>query len=252
MLEHEYDIMRQVEDQHWWYAALRNMVVKDVRALLKGRNLGSILDAGCGTGGMLQRLHDADSAWQISGIDFSSQAVAYSQQRGLTDVRQGSVNGLPFDSESRDVIVSLDVLYHEGVNESAALAEFARVLKPGGSLILNLPAFEILRGSHDIAVHGARRYTPQRVAEILKQAGLNVEVLHCWNAFLFPPVLVARLLSRFTNKAEAGETKGDLVAPNPVLNAILTGIAAVDTRLTRLLSCLIGTSVYAVASKPAA
>src|SRR4029078_12981412 len=95
-----------------------------------------ILDAGCGTGGMMEVLRREHPAWQISGLDFSPRPTEHTRQRGLTEVTQGSVDALPYADASFDAVVSLDVLYFDGVDEGKAMSEFDRVLKPGGGLRL--------------------------------------------------------------------------------------------------------------------
>jgi SAM-dependent methyltransferase len=213
MNDHEYALMRQVEDSYWWYAVLRESVAVEVRARLAGATDGRILDAGCGTGGMMEALRRENPAWRISGLDFSAEAIGHTRRRGFPDLAQGSVNALPYAGASFDVVVSLDVLYFEGVDETKAMAEFHRVLKPGGALVLNLPAFDMLRGRHDAAVKGVRRYTPARMRELLAQSGLEVLRIHCWNLWLFVPILCWRLLSRVSLARGTAAAKSDLSMP---------------------------------------
>lgn len=242
----QYDIMRQAEDHHWWYKALRGMVARDVVELSKGRARCRILDAGCGTGGMLHWLRAAGGPWELGGLDISPAAVEHTRARGFDHVEAGSVNAIPLADASQDIVLCLDVLYHVDVEPAMALAEMSRVLQPGGHIVLNLAAFDILRGSHDDVVHGARRYTPWAVRQLVQDAGFEVKSVHCWNAWLFPSLLVMRLLSRMSRR----QADGDLRQVDPTLNAVLTGIARADTMATRLLQCPIGTSVYVIASKP--
>jgi ubiquinone/menaquinone biosynthesis C-methylase UbiE len=250
MLKQEYETMRQVEDRHWWYSALRQMVLRDVQDLSIARPECNILDAGCGTGGMLSILQSARKGWHLHGIDASPEAVAFTKERGFSDTTVSCVNDLRFADNSQDIVLSLDVIYHEAVDETAALASLARVLKPGGALILNVAAFDILRGSHDIATHGARRYTPWRVKELVEKAGLTVQTQHCWNAWLFPVLLCVRLLSRLLPAADVSETRGDLSMVRPWINSALKRLAKADTQITRWLRLPIGTSVYVIARKP--
>ena len=250
MHKQEYETMRRVEDQHWWYSALRQMVLRDVQDLGGQCSECSILDAGCGTGGMLSILQSARRGWQLHGIDASPEAVSFTKERGFADTTVSCVNDLGFADNSQDIVLSLDVLYHAAVDETAALASLARVLKPGGALILNVAAFDILRGSHDIATHGARRYTPGRVRELVKKAGLTIQTQHCWNAWLFPVLLCVRLLSRLFPAADVSEARGDLSTVRPWINSTLKRLAKADTHITRWLRLPIGTSVYVIARKP--
>ncbi len=249
MLQHEYHTMRRVEDTYWWYQVLRMEVVKDVASRFPANKPCKLLDAGCGTGGMLHILHETHPEWQITGLDLSPVAVEYCQQRGFVDVVRGSVDEMPFPNASFDVVVNLDVLYHRQVFQDRALCEIARVLKPGALLILNLPAFDVLRGRHDAAVDGIRRYTVKRIPELLGPVGFKLETAFCWNAWLFFPLLSWRLLTRWFKPPSGGGTKSDLSTLPPKINALLAAIGRLDFMVCRLLHLPFGTSVYSVGRK---
>ena len=250
MLQHEYDTMRQVEDAYWWYQVLRAAVTSDLRERFSASAQPRLLDAGCGTGGMLHALRVACPAWETTGIDASPFAVQHCHARGFAQVTQASVDEIPFPDESFDVVLSLDVLYHRDVSEKRAASEIARVVKPGGWIILNLQAFNILRGRHDVAVHGARRYTIRRVRELVESVRLKIEKIFYWNALLFLPLLGWRLLSRLNKRQDEAAVKGDLVQTGPRINAMLHSLGKCDFALCRALRLPFGTSVYTVARKP--
>ena len=130
-----------------------------------------LLDAGCGSGGMLARLREKFPRAKFVGFDVSEHALALTMARKL-DVQfvQGSVNQLPFADGEFDVVLSLDVIYHQAVDDREALREMRRVLRDDGFLIVNVPAFEFLRGGHDIAVNTARRYTRPQLAQLLEES----------------------------------------------------------------------------------
>ncbi|MHB1080071.1 MAG: class I SAM-dependent methyltransferase [Prosthecobacter sp.] len=242
----EYDLMRAVEDRHWWYAVLRGLV----QDALVGRMPphGRLLDAGCGTGGMLEFLQGTMGGLELAGVDVAEDAVRHCHQRGLSTVQSGAVEALEFEDAVFDAVLSLDVLYHAGVNEEKALAEMGRVLRPGGLLVLNLPAFDGLRGSHDVVVSGARRYTICQVRMLLQHSSLAVEMIQYWNAWLFLPLLVWRRLSRM--KAEQEPTwESDLKLTPAWMNSLLAGMGRVDAGLCRKLRLPFGSSVFAVARK---
>ena len=250
MLDQEYETMRRVEDTHWWYRVFRESTVRAVRELTRDHPQARILDAGCGTGGTLARLKAENPAWQLSGLDLSPHAVRHTSERGIENVIEGDVAHLPYEDESMDGIVSLDVLYHRDVNEAAAIAEFLRVLKPGGFLVMNLPAFQFLTGAHDTAVNGVRRYTAARVRELLEPSGFAIARQQYWNAWLFLPLLGWRVLSRLhaSNKAEE-EVSSDLATLPTFANRLLAGFGRIDWALCRALRIPFGTSVFIVATK---
>jgi SAM-dependent methyltransferase len=235
----QHEAMRAVEDRHWWYAVLRRQVLNALSQRLPRD--ARILDAGCGTGGMMGQL---PARWSSIGIDISTVAVDHTQARCL-NACLGSVGDLPFESASFDAVLSLDVLYHADVEPERAMAEVARVLKPGRPLVLNVPAFDALRGSHDQSVGGARRYNACQVQALLARHNLRAEMIHYWNAWLFLPLLLRRLSSRVS----AGTTASDLFLPPRWLNRLLTIVGHVDARACRAFRLPIGTSVFAVATR---
>jgi len=151
------------------------------------------------------------------GIDASPVALGHTLARGLHAIL-GSVDDLPFERASFDAVLSLDVLYHQDVHPEQAVAEIARVLKPGGVLIVNVPAFAVLRGSHDRSVSGARRYNACQVQGLLERHNLKPDIIHYWNGWLFLPLLLRRLVSRLDKDTQAS----DLRMPPRLLNQLLT------------------------------
>ena len=231
----EYHTLRHMEDRHWWYSVLHGLVLDELNGMRAEPT--RLLDAGCGTGGMMAKL----GRWKSVGVDREPAAVLYSMGRGLKDVEQASVNELPFASASFDVVLSLDVLYHAEVDEERALMEMQRVLRADGRLILNVPAFEQLRGAHDAAVGGARRYTLERVRELLAKCNLRIEMIHYWNAWLALPMMLWRRWRR--------SEVSDLSMPPQWANKVLAMMGKFDARCCRALHLPFGSSVFAVASK---
>jgi SAM-dependent methyltransferase len=249
MLAAEYDILRQVEDRHWWHAVLRRQVLLTLAgAALPPR--AQLLDAGCGTGGMLAFLRENCPHLDLDGIDASELAVRHCLTRGLKQVRHGSVHSLPFANDTFDVVLSLDVLYHSGVEQECALAEMRRVLRPGGHLLLNLPAFDCLRGAHDVAVCGARRYKACQVRQMLERHSLTGVNTNFWNAWLFLPLLAWRRMSRLQPGVAEPAAVSDLILPPVWLNRCLSLIGRLDAKMCRLFRVPFGSSVFATAQKP--
>ncbi len=249
MRNREYDIMRTAEDRHWWYKVLHEQVLRELAARLPAR--ARVLDAGCGTGGMLAEIKKHAPQWEIRGTDLAQAAIGHCRARGLQGVRQGNVCELPFENESFDAVLSLDVLYHERVDDCKALQEMSRVLRPGGWLVLNVPAFEELRGAHDEAVCGARRYEACQVRPLVERNNLKLQMIHYWNAWLFLPLLAWRRWSRRPHPGRKGGAVSDLAMPPGWLNGLMTLAGRTDALACRFLGVPFGTSVFAVVGKPA-
>lgn len=248
MLAQEYETMRSVEDDYWWYRVLREITYREISKASGGRYSARILDAGCGTGGTLEFIRKRSPQARLAGFDISPLALNHSRARGLTNIFQGSVEAIALADESQEVVVSLDVLYHEGIDQEQAMQEFHRVLVPGGRLLMNLPAFGCLRGQHDVAVQSARRYTPREVRELHERNGFPVERTFCWNAWLFLPVLLWRKISRKLVK-DVAEAKSDLLLPPVALNNLLILLGGWEAAACRAVRSPMGTSVFSVGVK---
>lgn len=239
----EYDRMRAVEDEHWWYRALRSLVARELARAARGRGPQRLLDVGCGTGRGLARWSEVLGRPSY-GIDLSPDALAHCRARGERLLAQASAGALPFGAAAFDLVVSLDVLCLDGVDEARALAEIHRVLRPGGRLVLNLPAFEALRGEHDRAVRIRHRSTTAEVAALLRSAGFGEVRASYWNTALFPAVWLTRRLRH----GDAEPTSDLALLPRPV-NALLAALVQAEGRLLARVAPPFGTSVLSVAVK---
>ena len=201
----------------WYFRALHGHIWREL-----SRRLGAeaaLLDAGCGTGGLIRRLGPRRVGWKWTGVDFSPLAVELARERcGATaDLRESSVTALPFENGVFDAVVSADVLYHLD-DDSAALREFHRVLRPGGVLVVNVPAYRWLWSYHDEAGHGRRRYGRAELLEKVARAGfVRGRAMH-WN-LLLRPLIIARLdCKRALAYGRAHDLDGNEVG-NPLLPA---------------------------------
>lgn len=241
----EFDAMFAVEDRHWWYVAVRREVERALSDLhpMPGLPL-RVLDAGCGTGGLLAGLRSP--AW-TAGVEISAHGIRLARRRGIRLVH-GSVSALPFADGAFDAVVSIDVLCHAGVEERQAVDEAVRVLRPGGRLLVQVPAFDWLRGAHDAAVWTRRRYRRAEVAALLSGSGLELERSRYRNSLLFPAAALARLTRR--GRLSRDGARSDVRAVPSALNAVLSGVMAIERRIG--VSLPFGLSVFCVAVKPAA
>ncbi len=238
----EYRKMAAVEDGMWYYRALHAHVGRELTAHCGGW-AAKILDAGCGTGGLIRRLTATEPAWRWSGVDVEPLACALARERCAGEIREASVTALPFAVGEFDAVVSADVLYHVD-DDAAALWEAHRVLRPGGMLVVNVPAYRWLWSYHDAATQARRRYGRGEAMAKLRAAGFGpVRATH-WNALLLPLVALRRKL--LPAPAGGSDVQHYPPAVEWVCNLAMAGESAWLRRVGRL---PFGTSILAVAQK---
>ena len=246
MQPEEYRRTFELEGDHWWYVAGRELVLSWLDRI-RGARLRlealKILDVGCGTGLSLNSFQKNGFA---AGLDTSPIAIEWCKRRGLQRVLRGSATHLPIGDLELDVVVCLDVIYHQWVdNDAAALREFGRALKPGGHLVLQVPAFEFLRGSHDSVVLTARRYTHSGVLKLLRLASFTPVLLTYRNALLFPGILATRIAGRLSRSS-----RSNLAPVNSLLNALWLCLVRLENRLIAAgIRLPVGSSAFCVARK---
>lgn len=240
----EYTRMYMLETSFWWYRVLHELVESIIQ---KQKPQGKIrmLDAGCGTGRMMEICRKYGP---VEGIDYSTDAVAYARKRGLDNVTLGDLNEVQLNANSYDLITSLDVLYHAAIkDDSAILKKFYDGLKEGGILIINLPAFEYLKRSHDRVVHTKKRYRKKAFAMELKQAGFKI--LH--SGYRMPLLYFVILLTKiFHQKTEVQASGSDLKEIPGWLNNLLLNMGRTENWLIRHgIPFPVGSSLFVVAEK---
>jgi len=239
IMDRDYEIKHHaLEETTLWFRARRDMIARLIHDLPKNVR---ILDVGCAGGSLLKSLGELGFA-NSYGIDLSENAVKACHARGLGNVfrRPGALTGFP-DSHF-DLVIASDVLEHI-TDERAALQEWNRILRPGGCIIVFVPAFGFLWSGHDEAVHHQRRYSKMALWQAARNAGFEVSRLSYWNVSLFFPTAAFRLLFK--------GRKGDQLYRLP---SLLNELLAVMVRLENwiLLHCdsPVGVSLFMVAKKP--
>lgn len=185
----EYRKLAEVEDRMWYFRALNRRMIHWLECGL-GRRDARLLDAGCGTGGLIKALQATEPRWRCTGLDFMPLACELARERTGAEVVEGSITALPFGAAAFDAVVSADVVCQ--VEDGArALRELARVTRPGGVVLVNVPAFRWLWSYHDDTCETKHRYTRPELVGLFRQAGL--EVTFATYANLLPlPLIAAR------------------------------------------------------------
>lgn len=236
----------RAEDRHFWFRGLRRNAQLLLRQAGVGPGLSLILDCGAGTGRNLDWLSELGPAF---GVDLTPLALEVGRGLGRRLAR-GRVTDLPFPTAAADLATSFDVLYClDTEEETRALAEMRRVLKPGGVALINTAALDMLRGSHSVLTVERRRHTPTQLRESLVAAGFEVERVTFTNCVLFPPVLAVRGLQRLRGHGDEA-SDADLSVPAAPINAFFNLCLEVENHALARVNLPIGTSVMAVARKP--
>jgi SAM-dependent methyltransferase len=239
----------RAEARHFWFRGLRRFVRPLLAQAVAGRVRPRALDAGCGTGCNLRMLAELARGY---GVDLNRLGLSHARGSGLSRLARATVAALPFPDATFDVVTSFDVLYALTEEDARrAMSEMARVLKPGGTLVVNVAALEVLRGGHSVLAEERRRYDLRMMKAAVAEAGLEVTRLTYTNASLFPLVLVARALQRITGMDTPEKTGHEIAVPPAPVNAVLDALLALEARLLRVVDLPFGSSLLCSARKPA-
>lgn len=221
----------------------RRIICSWLSQLTEGRRDQRLLDIGCGTGTTLSRLRQFARG---VGLDFSQLPLVRAKSRGLDDLVQGAAQAPPFVEGAFDVITMLDVLEHLD-DETAALRDLRRALRPGGALLLTVPAYPSLWSQHDIALHHRRRYRSAQLRDVLERSGYRVHRLSHAICAVAPATFVFRWLQNWMTSPAAPTTA--LIQLPPLMNRFLISLLTVESFALRALSIPFGISLLCHAVK---
>ena len=234
MQSEDYAYLYELEESYWWFTGMRRVTAAVLDPVCPPGRARDILDAGCGTGGMLTWLERYAGGGRVAGIDFSADALAFCRERGLRNVAQASVTALPFADATFDLVTSFDVLVQlpgEGSDETA-MREMFRVLRPGGVAFARAAAYEWMRSGHDEALNTQRRYTLPQLNDRMTRAGFRVRRATYANTLLLPAAALHRLVLKRLGLANPGS---DVKPPGSdrLNRALASALKAEASLLTR-------------------
>jgi SAM-dependent methyltransferase len=243
VLPHEYEVMHALELKHWWFRGRRRILLDILRnAIDPRRGRPRILDYGCGSGGNTSFYASVGS---VVAIEPDASAIRMAHARGGAQYCRGQGTQLPFRSEAFDAVVASDVLEHIE-DDGAAMAEIARVLRPGGVVIISVPAHQWLFSEHDAALHHFRRYSKAGIRDLLGRGGLRIRRLSYWNAVLFPAICFRRLVAR---RRSAKGPRSDMTSSPWLVNEALAALLAGEAAIFRHAPLPWGVSLIALAER---
>jgi SAM-dependent methyltransferase len=214
----EYLALQKVEREHWFYRGKRDLTRWWIeRELGKVGPHDTVLDAGAGTGEFVRELLATNQPPKVIGVEYAAEGRRIAKELNGIELLEGSILALPLESSSVRVAVALDVLEHVE-NDSLALSELIRVVQPGGLVIVNVPAFQLLWSDWDVVLGHYRRYSMEMFKTLIEgQRTVNVRYLSYVNVFAFPLILMYRAVARILKPKKRAEDQ----IPGPVLNSLL-------------------------------
>lgn len=231
-----------VQKDHWWFVGRRRFFAKVIKGLDLQKD-ALILDVGVSTGTNLRMLNDL-GFYNFHGLDFSDEAIVYCAKNGFNCISKGDICDMPTDSCSQDLVLATDIIEHI-TDDMAAIKEIFRVLKPGGHVLITVPAFQSLWGPQDEIAHHKRRYLKKPLLTKFKDVGFNVVKCYYFNYLLFMPILFTRKILNVISKHPQSENNINTSS----INSVLLKIFKFDIATAPIIRPPFGVSIYLLAEK---
>ena len=235
-----YQQMAELDQRHWWYRARREVLAALIRRVVHPPKGAAILELGCGTGHNLAMLGEFGD---VDALELDEEARSLAEHRLGRKVMSSP---LPELSEVRerhyDLVGAFDVIEHID-DDRAALGSIASRLKPGGKLVVTVPAHQWMWSAHDVVNHHKRRYSKRKLRALIESSPLQLDRIGYFNSLLFPVAIAERMSSKLRGKDDA-----DLKLPPAPLNTALERAFAAERHLIGRLPLPPGLSLFAVAS----
>jgi len=235
-----YEQMVEFDQRHWWYRARREVLAGLIRRIVQPPPNASLLEIGCGTGHNLAMLGEFGD---VDALELDDKVRALAEKRlgrAVMSAPLPALSGVP--ERHYDLIAALDVIEHID-DDIAAIASIARRLKPGGKLLVTVPAHRWMWSAHDAVNHHKRRYSKRMLQSLIRSSPLKLDAIGYFNSLLFPIAVAERLYSKVRGKNDA-----DLALPPKPLNSILESVFSAERYFVGRLPLPPGLSLFAVAS----
>ena len=235
-----YDAMAELDQRHWWYVARRKVLANLIRRSVQPPSNARILEIGCGTGHNLAML---GAFGIVDALEVDETARALAQERLGREVFSAPLPELAgMEERHYDMVTAFDVVEHIP-DDRAAIEGIARLLKPGGRLVVTVPAHQWMWSAHDVVNHHQRRYSKGALKQLIEGSPLKLEAIGYFNSLLFPVAMAERLMSKARGRQDA-----DLSLPSAPVNQTLERIFAAERGLIGRVPLPPGLSLFAVAS----
>jgi 2-polyprenyl-3-methyl-5-hydroxy-6-metoxy-1,4-benzoquinol methylase len=235
-----YETMAELDQRHWWYRARRQVIAALIRRLVRPPAEARILEIGCGTGHNLAMLGQFG---HVDALELDEEARSVAEQRLGRSVMSAPLPEIAGVTDRHyDLVGAFDVIEHID-DDHAALQSIADKIKPGGKLVMTVPAHQWMWSAHDVVNHHKRRYSKASLGKLVEGSPLRLERIGYFNSLLFPVAVAERLASKARGKDEA-----DLTLPPAPLNAALERAFAAERHLIGRVPLPPGLSLFAVAS----
>ncbi len=246
--QYEYDAMAKCEKEMWWFKCLHEITLEKIEKL--SFKEAKILDAGCGTGGMLDYLHDKGFS-NLTGFDLSSDAIEHTRKNSALQVELISILECDkfYPENSFDIIICNDILVLLKDNDDKlAFGKLISLLKPGGLLLMNFAAGKLFRGTHDVACEMVKRYSKDEIEKLADGSESKIKELIYWPFLLSPLIFIVRFYQRckmmlYKNR----EFESDVKLPPPIFNNIFYQVTKFENKKIPVKSW--GSSIFAVITK---
>jgi SAM-dependent methyltransferase len=238
-----FQVEAKIEATHWWFVERRRLfadLIRQSRIPLDA----DVVDVGTGTGANLRLLKEMGFT-RVAGIDPSENAAHWCAEKGLGTVRTGDLCALPLADASVDLVLATDVIEHVA-QDGKAVAEIQRVLRPGGTALITVPAFPSLWGLQDVKSHHYRRYRMAPFLGLIEQSGLVIEKKFHFNYLLFAPIYAARQVINLLDIKLGSENEIN----SPALNRLLGLVFRLDVTTAPFIKPPFGVSILALVHRP--